>query len=129
MLLFANRHIGCFDDYMDASTKPKPSESGGVSVRPSREFAFLAAFGIPVEKVTELHMYQGNGSGIDELPDAVALLLRRLHAQGNAIGPAIMALVHNGRRLRVGEAIYLAVIENAGPTHVRAFIAPDDGVV
>ncbi len=72
------------------------------------------------------HCLSDRGTGtIDDVPPAVVNFLRYLYAKGSALGPAIMAFLHQGRRIESGEAIYLAVVEGIPPgtQQVKAFIA------
>ncbi len=71
-------------------------------------FAFVSAFGIKPHNLRELHVYSCVGK-LEEFPQKVGELLRRLYKNGSAVGEGIMALVNRGRLLKEGEAIYVAV--------------------
>jgi hypothetical protein len=71
-------------------------------------FAFVSAFGIKPQNLRELHVYSSKGK-LEEFPQKVGELLRRLYMNGSAVGEGIMAIINRGRLLNEGEAIYVAV--------------------
>ena len=97
---------------------------GGVQAVPrDGRFAFVAGFGVRPEQLKELHIYAVAGS-LEQFPQKVRELLGRLYANGFAVGEDIMALLHHGRPLKEGEAIYVAVArdERADTTRTVAFL-------
>lgn len=112
----------------EASRPPAPHHAEPARFFPKNEYGFVVSFGIPLTCLAELHVYRGTGT-IDQLPPKVAALLRKLYDQGNAIGPAIMALLHQGRHMGEGEAVYVAVVSNPSgqPKQIKTFIASDPG--
>ena len=86
-------------------------------------FAFVAGFGVRPEQLKELHIYAVAGS-LEQFPRKVRELLRRLYGNGYAVGEEIMAVLHHGRPLKEGEAIYVAVArdERAETTRTVAFL-------
>jgi len=81
-------------------------------------FAFVTAFGLNPRALKELHIYASAGT-LDEFPSRVKELLKRLYANGYAVGEEIMALLHHGRPLEEGEAIYVAVVRDQGTNAQR----------
>ncbi len=71
-------------------------------------FAFVSSFGVRPDKLRELHVYTCMGR-MEQFPEKVEALLRKLYANGHAVGTEMMALVNHGRVLAEGEAIYVAV--------------------
>jgi hypothetical protein len=71
-------------------------------------FSFVSAFGVRPANLRELHVYTCVGK-LDEFPQKVGELLRKLYNNGSAVGEEMMALVNHGRVLNEGEAIYVAV--------------------
>jgi len=86
---------------------------GDASHRVPRDarFAFVSSFGLRPEQLRELHIYAVAGR-FEEFPQKVADLLRKLYANGFAVGGEIMGLLHHGRPLKEGEAIYVAVVQD-----------------
>ena len=113
------------NDPIGAARIGETDRDGGLGKRQLRDqTSCIAAFGIPLSSVAEIHVYRGTGT-IDDVPPTVVNFLRHLYAKGNALGPAIMAFLHQGRRIESGEAIYLVVVEGIPPDtqQVKAFIA------
>ncbi len=113
------------NDPIDAGRIGESDRDGGRAKVPLRDpLAIIAAFGISISRVAEVHIYRGPGT-VDEVPATVVNFLQHLYAKGCALGPAIMAFLHQGRRIGSGEAIYLAVVEGTSPgtQQVKAFIA------
>lgn len=86
-------------------------------------FAFVSGFGVRPEKLRELHVYTCHGR-MEQFPEKVEALLRKLYANGHAVGIEMMALVNHGRALAEGEAIYVAVErdENTNRDRTIAFL-------
>ena len=101
------------------------TQANGASETVPRDgrFAFVAGFGLRPEQLKELHVYSVAGK-IDEFPRKVTDLLGKLYENGFAVGEEIMALMHHGRPLKEGEAIYVAVArdDRANVTRTVAFI-------
>ena len=74
-------------------------------------FSFVAQFGLRPDCLKELHVYSVAGT-MDSFPQKVSDLLIRLYDNGYAVGEEIMALIHHGRPLKDGEAIYVAVVRD-----------------
>lgn len=113
------------NDPIDAGRIGEIDRDGGRAKVPLRDpLAIFAAFGVPLSCVAEVHVYRGPGT-VDEVPATVVNFLRHLYAQGCALGPAIMAFLHQGLRIGSGEAIYLAIVKGTPPgtQQVKAFIA------
>jgi hypothetical protein len=81
-------------------------------------FAFVSAFGVSPRQLRELHIYSVAGP-FDEFPHKVSELLKKLHANGFAVGQDIMGVIHHGRRLKEGEAIYVAVVRDEAKSATR----------
>jgi len=86
-------------------------------------FAFVSAFGLVPNELRELHIYSVAGS-FDQFPRKVSELLNKLHINGLAVGDGIMRVIHHGRPLKEGEAIYVAVVrdEARAATRTVAFL-------
>jgi hypothetical protein len=84
-------------------------ESDGTYAVPrDARFGFVAGFGVKPESLKELHIYSVAGQ-IEAFPQRVVDLLNKLYTNGFAVGEEIMAVLHHGRPLKEGEAIYVAV--------------------
>ena len=110
--------------------KPAPerisrTESNGATESVPRDgrFAFVAGFGVRPDQLKELHVYSVAGT-LEQFPRKVIELLGKLYDNGFAVGDEIMALIHHGRPLKEGEAIYVAVArdDRANVTRTVAFI-------
>jgi hypothetical protein len=86
------------------------SERSGSSQSVPRDarFSFVSAFGVRPQHLRELHIYAVAGS-FDQFPQKIRDLLQKLYTNGYAVGEGIMGLLHHGRPLKEGEAIYVAV--------------------
>ena len=86
-------------------------------------FTFVSGFGVRPEQLKELHIYAVAGQ-LEEFPTKVGDLLKKLYDNGFAVGEEIMAVLHHGRPLKEGEAIYVAVArdERANVTRTVAFL-------
>lgn len=86
-------------------------------------FTFVSGFGVRPEQLKELHIYAVAGQ-LEEFPKKVGDLLKKLYDNGFAVGEEIMAVLHHGRPLKEGEAIYVAVArdEQANVTRTVAFL-------
>jgi len=74
-------------------------------------FSFVSAFGVSPRELRELHIYSVAGS-FEQFPQKVSDLLKKLYANGFAVGGEIMGVIHHGRPLKEGEAIYVAVVRD-----------------
>jgi len=81
-------------------------------------FSFVAGFGVSPRELRELHIYSVAGS-FDQFPVKVSELLKKLYANGYAVGQEIMGVIHHGRPLKEGEAIYVAVARDEANTATR----------
>jgi hypothetical protein len=86
-------------------------------------FTFVSGFGLRPEQLKELHIYAVAGQ-LEEFPLKVVSLLHKLYNNGFAVGEEIMAVLHHGRPLKEGEAIYVAVArdDSANVTRTVAFL-------
>lgn len=107
---------------MPAAERNANDDSLRAVPRDSR-FAFVTGFGVRPEKLRELHVYTCLGK-MEQFPEKVEALLRKLYANGHAVGIEMMALVNHGRVLAEGEAIYVAVErdENTNRDRTIAFL-------
>jgi hypothetical protein len=97
--------------------------TGSQAVNRDARFGFVASFGVRPDQLRELHVYAVSGM-VGEFPRKVADLLWKLYDNGFAVGEEIMAVLHHGRPLKEGEAIYVAVArdEKANTTRTVAFL-------
>ena len=84
-------------------------------------FGFITAFGLRPDCLKELHVYSVAGR-TEEFPKKVSDLLYKLYNNGFAVGEEIMAVLHHDRPLKVGEAIYVAVVRD-GSTNAQRTVA------
>jgi hypothetical protein len=81
-------------------------------------FSFVSAFGVSPRQLRELHIYSVAGS-FEQFPRKVSELLKKLYANGFAVGQEIMGVIHHGRPLKEGEAIYVAVVRDEANSATR----------
>lgn len=101
----------------------KEPAAGAQAVSRDARFGFVASFGVRPDQLRELHVYAVSGE-VGQFPRKVADLLWKLYDNGFAVGEEIMAVLHHGRPLKEGEAIYVAVArdERANTTRTVAFL-------
>jgi hypothetical protein len=88
------------------------SKDGRLTAVPrDARFGFITAFGLHPDYLKELHVYSVAGR-TEEFPKKVSDLLYKLYNNGFAVGEEIMAVLHHDRPLKVGEAIYVAVVRD-----------------
>lgn len=71
---------------------------------------FFAGFGVPVRRLLDARVFRGVGN-LDELPKAVAAAVRKLYADGTAMGLDIAQLAHERAALSNGQAVYFALAQ------------------
>jgi hypothetical protein len=87
-------------------------------------FAFVARFGIEQAHLVALDFYPELGC-VNELPQSFEEVLKRLCAEGGAVGQEIMQFAHHGRAIKTGEALYIVVTRGpmeAEELSLRAFV-------
>ncbi|MCX7893742.1 MAG: hypothetical protein N2544_15420 [Burkholderiales bacterium] len=82
---------------------------------------FVKGFGIEPASLKDLSVYRG---AAERFPVAIAAILSDLHEAGQAVGDAVMEVIHHHRPLAADEGVYFALVqahENAEP-RVVAFV-------
>ena len=102
----------------DTATQGNPAGHATYRSPSDGRFAFVSAFGVSPQDLRELHIYSVAGS-FEQFPQKVSELLNKLHLNGLAVGEEIMGVIHHGRPLKEGEAIYVAVARNEAKSATR----------
>lgn len=107
----------------NAAREENANATDVVAPESERRFAFIKSFGLCPDALRELHVYTIPGR-ISDFPSNVTSLLFKLYSNGYALGAPIMDILHHGRPLLQGEAIYVAVLAESGarPDRTVAFI-------
>jgi hypothetical protein len=86
-----------------------------------RNTGFLTAFGLDVQRLRDVRVYQ-QGGRLQSFPARLIALLFDLYMRGAVRGADAMALLFHGRPLGEGEALYFALIDLPPEPSVVAFI-------